>query len=106
MAMSMLRNKGGQPQQSGYQPLPGRSSGSPPSNPPPIERKTSGGFVRKVSPSPEQTKRALDRPLNTNARVQQPSVNRTIAPGQVRGSLSAACGQLLCWPYQQRVKIG
>ena len=81
MAMNMLRNKG-QAQQSGYQPLPGRSSNSPPNNAP-VERKTSGGFVRKVSPGPEQTKKVLDRPLNTNTRVTQPSINRTIAPGQV-----------------------
>ena len=83
MAMSsMLRGKGGQPQQGSYQPLPGRSS-SPPNANPPLERKTSAAGLRKVSPGPDQTKRILDRPLNTNARVTQPSINRTIAPGQV-----------------------
>lgn len=83
---SMLRNKGGQQasSQGGYQPLPGRSGSPPGSNVnPPLEKKLSGGFVRKISPGPEQTKRVLDRPLNTNARVNQPSINRTIAPGQV-----------------------
>ncbi|KAK9796644.1 hypothetical protein WJX73_007435 [Symbiochloris irregularis] len=83
----LMRNKG-QAQSTGYQPLPGstitpRASTSPPNNPPkPPERQTSGGFIRKVSPGPEQIKRHLDRPIVTNATRVPPSANRSIAPGQ------------------------
>ena len=42
-------------------------------------------------PGPEPTKKHLDRPLSTNSRVTQPSINRTIAPGQVENLLARWC---------------
>ena len=53
---------------------------------------------RHVSPGPELTKRpqtqSANRPLDRTQRVNQPTVNRTIAPGQAR-----------CWGRTNRLVL-
>lgn len=54
---------------------------------------------RHVSPGPELTKRpqtqSANRPLDRTQRVNQPTVNRTIAPGQAR--CPGHSNTLVCW---------